>query len=417
MSNFEQELLTKLLRKKQLSKVLGAGVSSKFFFDPTCRHAFSWVVKKYEELGDIPSVEVVKAEFPDFEPIHSRDTVSVLIDRVQDKKLYTDLQGALEIIARTTTDDAKKGLEELRKASVRLSSVHAGKTDTDTRKTSVVREMYEAAKRSKGMLGIPYPWPEMNVATKGIRPGELIAFYGPPGTMKTWLLIVIADHLHALGKTPILFTHEMPKEAIQYRHAAYRAKVDYESFQEGRLTPKAERRFYEAITKLENDPPFWIVDLQDAGDAAISTIQSKIREVEADVGLVDGLSFVTEDLEWTSFGKAIIGLKNVAKRTTIPLIATHHTNRAGKKNKKDSADTSDVALGDTLHRHVDVLARLVYEQKQEEDEEILISLKKVREGKRRRFAIHAKPATCFDEKYRTDESLAELGVDYCGDAV
>jgi replicative DNA helicase len=281
------------------------------------------------------------------------------------------------------------------------------------------RAQYEKSKKLKGVLGIPWPWPTMTEITGGVEDGNVYAFYGPEGTMKTWIALVLAHYFQVTcGKIVTFFTFEMTKEEILCRYAAMRAKVDWGRWRRGAMHADEEQAFYAELEAVKSDTPFYIIELSEPGASAITAIKAHMKEHKSEVVVVDGLSFVTQGLDWESFGEMNLGIRKLALRSRTPFIVTHHSNRSNKKINKASSDTSDVALGGTLARYVSLLVRLVREMRQEENDEVVFTLPKVREGKRKIITIHAKPAIEFSEKYSDDPTqLAERGVDVGDDGI
>jgi replicative DNA helicase len=421
--DFERALLTRMVRDdKAIQQVLKAKVSRKYVFDDDNRVIFSWLLREYEKRGAIPSMGVLKSRFPGFRSLGTRTETGFLIDRLRDRKLYVDLQQGIKRVVAETQSDPKEGLRVWNELGIQLALEHEEHEDVDaTKNTSVVVDAYERAKRGGGLLGTPWPWKTLNQCTKGCRDGQYVAFYGAAGSFKTWLLIAIADFFHYdMGEVPAIFTYEMTKEEIQCRHACYRARVDYEQWQDGALSEIDEVRFLDALDDMQECAPFLICEVEESGAAGLAVIRARVQEYGIQKVLLDGLSFVSQDLKWESFGQMNIGVKRMAKATKNPatgriisVIATHHANRDRKKMVKDSNDALDVALGDTLQRHVDALGRIICEPKHEEEHELVINMRKVREGRRKTFVINAIPATDFSEKFAVGDgtSLPELGVD------
>jgi replicative DNA helicase len=223
----------------------------------------------------------------------------------------------------------------------------------------------------------------------------------------------MALHFHrVLGKTVVFFTYEMTKEEIQNRHAAALAELDWERLQSGQLKLEEEVRWHDRLDELKDDASFHVIELDSTGDSALIEIQAKIQEYGADIGLLDGLSLALDDLDWSPFGKFCKGLRMLAKRTHVPLIVTHHANRERKKHNRPTNDALDVALGDTLQRYTTLLARLICEETDENNQRVRITLRKVREGRRCTFAINARPAYDFSERAeQQDADLVVTGTD------
>lgn len=406
--NRERALITKIVEDGDMHSVAKAHVTEEFFAVPEMREVFSWLTSQYERFGRVPSMDVLKDEFIDFDPEHVSDDMELLIHRVKGRKLYADLQAMMTKATQLSREDPEKALESMYDAVSRLSIEHSSTEDIDVSKAADdVWQAYLEAKELKGVLGLPYPWERVNKATRGIQPAQFVAIYGPSGVMKTWLLIYISYFVAVQTKKPVIFvTFEMPAEDILHRLAAIHAGLDYEEFQDGGLSRHDEKKFRKSLKRMRR-LPFYIVELEETGQAAIVSLQAKIEEYNAALLCIDGLSFLVEDNEWGSFSDITKGLKAFAKSkkrnpNRTPILATHHANRNRKKTAAKSVETDDVALGDTLHRFCDVLFRLDRQQEHVENEEIVLVSKKVRNGKGVSITVNAKPAYDFAQKFVDD---------------
>jgi replicative DNA helicase len=409
--DLEIAALSLIIVDRALEQGIKSGINIGLFHDPLNRSVFSWLLEQYLEKNDYASLDLVKHEFPEFKVVEVQDSIDLIVDRMKDRALYVELQQSLKEIVASTKIGATEGLNKLQEVSSRLSVNYSKSVDTRVSDAvGDVLDMYERARELEGVLGISWPWDVMTKTTKGIRGGDFIGMYGPPGTLKTWVLIVLAEHVQKLGIPVVFFTYEMTNAAVMYRYAAYRARVDYEAFQVGELDADEESRLYETIDAISRDSvPFVIARIEEKGAQALAAIKAKLLEYKAGLCLIDGLSYLPTSLRWESVAEAIMGLNDVAKSTDIPVIITHHTNDKALKYSKSTNDASDVALGRALHRHTDALIRFIMEPKQEEDNELILTFRKHREGRRVTFAIHAKPAVDFGQKYVQDSESVDFG--------
>lgn len=406
----EGALVTKIIEERDLRPVMrGRRGARALFGDEDTREVFDWLVKQWETHGKVPTMNLVREQFPDFEPVDTRDDLAMVVQHAREKRLYVDLQRTVKQIATEARLDVASALEVLKTEAISLGLTYDDGDAIDASQSGKdMKRYYRMLKRKKGMLGVPWPWPLMNKSTKGIRKGQFIALYGPAGTMKTWLLVVIADYLHRVcGVTVVFFSCEMPPEDIQLRWAALRAGVDYERFQDGRLTKSEEKRFNAACDEFQNDPPFVIEALDDAGSGVVGEIQAKAQQCGARVILLDGLISIFGDLEWRPVTQTLKALKAMTNRTRMSLVVTHHANANRKKVKLADNDAQDVALGDELQRRVDVLIRVNRTPQNEESGEVVLRTKKVREGRPVTLTCHALPAVNFGQKFAGDGTTVD----------
>jgi replicative DNA helicase len=411
--DLERALLTKVCEEGDWTEIVRNKITGKHFTNFDCRQVFDWLREQFNTHGELPSVGVLRTEFPDFSTESTRSGQKTLIARIRDRKIYADIHKTVQEVITEAREDPSKGLDKLRASVLTLTTDNVVDNEVDaSADLSSADEAYDKAKRTKGLLGIPWPWPSLTTLTGGIEAGEFIGIYGPPGVMKTWLLLYIAMHCLAFGKTAVFFTWEMTKEQVVARYAAMLAKVEWSHFRGGCMTEEEESRFRKTCREVGKNPPFHIIELEEAGPSAIAKIKAKIKEHGADIAFIDGLSFVAEDLGWEAFGTTCKELRTLARNTKVSVIATHHSNRNRKKVNKLGNDAEDVALGDTLQRYATQLYRLVRAPRQEENDEIIVTAPKLRESKRKTLTIHAKPAWDFSEKYFDDvHDLAERGGD------
>lgn len=397
----DKALVTKVLEESEIGALVKNKVTPDYLIDDDTRSIFEWVLDQYEEHGKVPSLGLVQEQFPDFEAENTEDSLEMVLDTLRDRRLYAELQKEMKTIASEARDDPAMGLKALQKAASALSNQFAvGNLEDVTQSAALVLRQYKLLEVNRGLLGLPWPWERLNQSTRGVRKGSFSTIYGPPGVYKTWLLIVVGDFAHQeVGAKPIFFTYEMPLEDVRFRWACWRARVDYERVQTGDLTKKEKARLERTLKSLKGEEPFVIAELETSGEGSLIEIQSKTKDHGCNLILLDGLAFGAGDLEWVPWDKFLRGVKTMARKTRIPIVATHHTNLTRKTVKATDSDATDVAYGDSLLRHTDNLIRLWQTKQMEEVEEIGLVTKKVREGKKCTFYIKARPAVTFDFAY------------------
>lgn len=398
----EKALIAKVLETQDLRTVVHHKIGDGHIVDDDVREQLGWMKGFFEDYGKVPSLTLLQEQFPDYEPEDADDDLGAIIAVIKEKKLYADLQTVVKQIAAESRESAQEGLTVLKRAAADLSvEFSEGKSEDMTKMGREVRRHYNRLKKSKGLLGYPWPWKALNTWTRGIRRGTFNLFYGPEGTFKTFYLLVIGNHVHQTrGIRPLIISPEMTTEEIRYRWAAIRTRINYDRFQDGALLPKEERRFFRELKELEKDPPFWVheIDADDSKEALIE-IAAKAEETDAQLVLCDSISMIIDDEDWKPFMSFCKGLKKVAKKTRVPYVAAHHTNRAGRGAGKDASDSKDMALG-MVGRILDVNVRLVRTPQNRENEEVMAILRKAREGKdAQKVMLHAKPAKDFSQKY------------------
>lgn len=395
----ERAFLTEVLESGEYLEPLTSRVSDQWFADEDNRLYFKWIDVQFALNGKVPSPERFQEEFPQFVGLTTGDSIKELVFALREKRTYQEVslvqKKAAELMRTSAQAAATYTLEAMSEVMARMSE----STDTPVAKTRHrIKDTYNEAKNTEGMIGTPWPWEALNRASRGARKGQYIAFYGPPGSMKTFIAMYLACHFEQVeGETVMLVSMEMTDEEMELRYAAQMAGVDYEKVEGGGLSPKDEKKFLRAIDDME-ESKFRIFCPVTTGKSALAELDAKIVQHKPRIVIIDGLGMLPADNEHGAFADINKGLKRIAKQRKVTIIVIHHTNREKVKDKV-SEDTGDVALGDTLHRYCDVLCRVVREEQHKDDKEILLAFIKIRNGKTPcAFTIYAKPGITFAQK-------------------
>jgi replicative DNA helicase len=405
----EIALLTKIIHEQDIRSVIRQKVTYQFFADTTNKEIFHFMVNRFQKFGRVPSMRVVKQEFPEFAPQKSQEDLMELVSEIREAKLYADMAVFLKQTTEATRQDPYEGFSRAREMVGKMILTHQNSDDVDfTKSTDDIWMEFKARRDGEGMIGIPYPWPYLNKITLGMHPGDLIGIYARPKKMKSWLGLVIADHVHQhTGKTPGFFSGEMPVAQIQTRLAALRARLPYAAFRSGQLTAKQTMRFRKALRELRESPPFMICKVDGVGEGAIAEVRAKCEEYQIDLAICDGIYFWMEDESHKAFRTITRGLKKtVADALKIPVVGITQANRGAEKDKGKT--TQGVAFGDSLAQDCDQLMYVIRDQQHEDQDEVLITMPAMREAKGGTFSIHAKPAEDFSEKFVFDDDTDVL---------
>lgn len=416
--NFEPVLITRILETGDIKAAIKRKITEDFFFLPDTRTAYAYLVGHYRQYGDTPSMELFRAEFPEFTFNTTSDTVEAICDRLRTSKLHRDLNEMLEEGVRLNQEDSREALDHFRGSIASLVAQHVVSRDIDlTKTTHEAKSEYQRVKDGQGMLGIPWPWAKLNEATLGIQPEELIFLYARPKSLKTWLMIYSAVHAFRAGFKPLFITREMPTDQIRRRVHAVWAGLDYKAIRSGSLTPVEERQYFEDLEAFAENPPFILSGDDDEGGAGVTSLGAKIQEYDPDLVFVDGVYLMKDDRagkktssDWQSISHITQDLKALAKRVQLPLIGSTQSNRSGERTK--GTTLNELAYGDSFGQDADYVIRIIYDKKEKDNHEAILTLPGIRESEGCTFTINAFVARdfslkwVFDDQEAVDEALA-----------
>ena len=224
-------------------------------------------------------------------------------------------------------------------------------------------QLEELAKNKSAITGVPTGFADLDKATAGLHPGELIIVAARPGMGKTAFALNIATYAaQSTKKAVAIFNLEMPAEQIVNRMRSAVGQVDSHRIQTGQLNNDDWKRINEANSQLA-ETNIQIVD--DAGITA-SEIKAKCRSLankEEGLGLViiDYLQLVTSggrrpDSRQQEVSEISRAFKTMAMELKVPVIALAQLNRSVEQRKEDKRPVlSDLRESGSIEQDADLV--------------------------------------------------------------
>ncbi len=337
--SYDHLLISAILTTKDLSTIEKLKINEDFLISPECKAAFKYLRKYYHNpttYGHIPSIETFLQTFVGF-PIREDppDSVEVICQEIRSRYLKSELeQVADRLIYYASNNDPFTGFSFLRERGITLTSEHDVNDDLSlSGSVNKIRENYELAKSTKGMLGIPWLWPKLNKITMGMQKGHIVYVRAKTKVGKTVNMIANAVNAYKNFNARILvYSLEMNNIKINTIAAAFYANVDLLLATQGQLNPTDERRFFEALDlisseeqqSLANDtrPKAWLTTSGE-GSTGISSLKAKIVEFDPDIVIIDGVYLLYDeksrksDSDWKTIVNISRSLKSMQKELKI----------------------------------------------------------------------------------------------------
>ena len=423
MSNIEHALITKVIDEKAFHVLEKAGINDSFLSIPEVIQIYQYIKQEFHNPlspGSVPSREMVAYRFGSYSPFESRDSIGTLVMQLREEKLRAEIQILAQDLQTKVEANPLEALASLRLKSTELAALAEVGSDLSMATAfHMLRERYDTVAQSGGVIGIPFPWQPLNEESQGMQGGQFIVIYGRPKSMKTWVGIDIATYAYAYARRRVMYyTREMPPEQIAQRVAARIARVDYKKFKNGTLQPNVRDHVFEILQTLGDaelaagafgyrQPFFQIVSDRGggAGGGGVGWLQSKIRELQPDLVVVDGMYLMRDDrssqrtVDWKSITHISQDLKLTASEFNIPLIGITQANRGAEKTKGE--DLTEIAFADAIGMDTDLALRVIKkvitdETTKQKRTEIMLTAPGFREGTFDGIVIHGQPATNFD---------------------
>lgn len=368
--NHEAKILSKIVQDRNINYLLERGVVESWFHDSEDKKLFKFLQHHYANYSETPSLEVIKDNFPTYEPVVVEDSLDYLLDKLVDERrkaivvsTLTDAVGeietnknhdeALNVLARGFSRIEQEGLSRTNDIEITKASAHA-------------KEEYERRKNNPGLLGYPTGFATMDEATAGMQNGQLIFVVAPPKTGKSTVALQIAATTHLSGLRPMFLSFEMTNEEQKLRYYAIRARISHHRLRTGTLTPEEEARFYQKLDSIQNmEQEMWFVD--SANGVTVSSISSKIQNFKPDIVFVDGTYLMIDEEGAEAYNQQMTNitraLKRLAQKANVPIVAT--TQVLNWKMRKGQVTADSIGYSSSFHQDADVIFGL-----QREDETV-----------------------------------------------
>ena len=389
--NIELRLLSTMLKSGDFGPIIRGDIQVDHFGTSQGEAVFDFI-QGYKRATDgaapWPSLSIVRERFKaahiELPDPDEADTVDNLAFEVRVLKLRSEIREAA-VAMETVAEGAVDPLEAIAPLLAKLRK----NTESHARvqHASLASSAHEvvAQYKTKEIMpeGLPFPWPSLTKATKGLQRHEFVVIAGRPKSRKTFTALRILAHAVKHHHARVLvFSPEMPVRQILLRSIAHMADLPYAEFKDGSMREGEETRLFEVAQRYgrvkDQDDAAYQLQLSGfipgLGDRhpSLDIIQSTGRDTNwlaqqieiyrPDIVLVD--SFYKQrapggkknDSDWKAVAATSRELKDMAMETGVCVLGTHQLNRDAQKNL---GDITNVALADAIGQDVDSMYRVV----------------------------------------------------------
>ena len=367
----EERLISRVVRAREIVPALEAGLEDNWFYNAENRAVWKFIRQHWTKYQEVPTAVTVKDNFPTYRLLAVEDSLEYLVDQLVDyrkrQKTIEVVQNAAESIA---SGDHEKAIAEMAQGiSTIFDEGIAQTSDIDLTDAPEKRfdEYMSIKTRDGGLLGYRTGFKTIDEATAGLQPGQLITIIAPPKTGKSVLAMQIAVNVHEDGYVPMFQSFEMTNIEQQHRHDAMRAKIAHSRLVRGNLNLDEERRYKEALKKMDTMHKFYLTDSSSA--MTVSGLQAKIEKIRPDIVFVDGVYLMVDEASGESNTPGALtsitrNLKRLAQRQNIPIVISTQVLLWKMKRGQVSADS--IGYSSSFFQDSDVILGL---QKQDEEDD------------------------------------------------
>ncbi len=236
-------------------------------------------------------------------------------------------------------------------------------------------ERIEQLYQSDGSLtGVTTGFEELNEMTSGWQKADLIVVAARPGMGKTALALnMVESALFASHQPALVFSMEMPADALMMRLLSSVGKVPLKNIRNGQLTSDDWDRLTRAIAKLKGNKLF----IDDTPGLTPTDIRARVRRLAREEGvnpslvMVDYLQLMTtagpSENRVQEISEISRSLKQIAREFDCPLLALSQLNRLVEQRPNKRPNNSDLRESGAIEQDADVILFIYRDECYNED--------------------------------------------------
>ncbi|WP_339805105.1 replicative DNA helicase [uncultured Marinobacter sp.] len=278
-----------------------------------------------------------------------------------------------------------------------------------------IEALFESGEK---VTGLTTGFNDLDEWTSGMQPADLIIVAGRPSMGKTTFAMNVVENALLAAETPIVvFSMEMPADALVMRMLSSLGRIDQSRIRSGKLEEDDWPRLTSAVSLLKDKPLY----IDDTPALSPTEMRSRARRIARENGgklgliMVDYLQLMrvpgNTEGRTAEISEISRSLKGLAKELSCPVVALSQLNRSLEQRPNKRPVNSDLRESGAIEQDADVIMFVYRDEVYNEDTqdkgiaEIII-------GKQRNGPIGT-VRLAFIGKYTKFEDLAHG--DYGGD--
>ncbi len=254
------------------------------------------------------------------------------------------------------------------------SSKGQGPTHIQEILAQTVDKIDELSKSDSSITGVPTGFIDFDNLTSGLQKSDLVIVAGRPSMGKTVLGVNMAENAAIKHKLPVLiFSLEMPKDAIAMRLISSLAHIDQHKLRSGKIGDADWARISSAINVI-SEAPLFVDDTPNLSPAEIRSRARRMSREHGQIGLVivDYLQLMhvpgyRAESRTAEISEISRSLKALAKELSVPVVALSQLNRSLEQRSDKRPVMSDLRESGAIEQDADVIVFIYRDEVYNED--------------------------------------------------
>ena len=288
-----------------------------------------------------------------------------------------------------------------------------GPQSLDTLLPLTMEKISEMQNAKGGVTGLATGYTNFDKKTTGLQPADLVIVAGRPSMGKTTFAMNIAEHvaLSENTKPVLIFSMEMPADALILRSLSSMARVDQTAIRSGQMNDEDWSRVISTFNLFKEQGKMYI---DDTGNMSPSEVRSRARRVAREN---DGLSLIVIDYlqlmnvpgnsenRTNEVSEISRSLKALAKELECPVIALSQLNRSLEQRSDRRPVMADLRESGAIEQDADLITFIYRDEVYNENTENK-GIAEIIIGKQRNGPI-GKVLLTFQGKYTRFDNYAD----------
>lgn len=339
------QIINKVLQTQDISLLEENQITRDYF--PEYEEEIDFILKHYNDYGNIPDKATFIAQFPDFEFIEVQESDRYLIDTIREEYLYYKAVPVVQQVAKLMKTDSNAAVEYMIQSMKDLQPNYSI-TGVDIIQDALNRyEQFTQVKEHQNEWFFTTGFEELDDLIHGIQRGEeLFVLFARTNQGKSWVLEKICTHVWQLGFNVGYVSPEMSANSIGYRFDTLYNQFSNKGLMWGN---EDADKYKDYIEKLKDNKHKFIVStpMDFNRQITVSKLKQWVKKYKLDMIAIDGITYMSDerykrgDNKTTSLTNISEDLMELSIELKIPVLVVVQANRNGV-SAEDSNDVPEL---------------------------------------------------------------------------